>query len=72
MFDNDKPEEFLQIMKEFKTTTDRTGTSSATRKTHFLRTMLRGEALRESEFLAGQVVSTTNRYLKLIKEGLIG
>ena len=59
-------------MNYFKTATDGTGTTSTTGKIRLLRHMLRGEALRESEFLAGQVVSTTNRYLKLIKEGLIG
>ena len=45
-FDNGKPEEFLHIMKEFKTATDGTGTTSTTRKTQFIHTMLRGEALR--------------------------
>ena len=32
MFENGKPEEFLQMMKDFKTATDRRGTTSATRK----------------------------------------
>ena len=43
---NGKPEEFLQIMKEFKTATDGTVTTPATVKNHFLRTMLHGYALR--------------------------
>ena len=34
-----QPEEFLQMIKDFKTATDGTGTTSATRKIKFLRTM---------------------------------
>ena len=60
------------MMNDLKTATDGTGTTSATRKIHFLRTMLRGEALREFDVLAGQVGSMTNGHIKLIKEGLIG
>ena len=69
-FKNGKPEYFLQMMKDFKTATDGTGTMSATVKTNFLRTMLRGEALREFNALAYQVGSTTKDHLKLIKEVL--
>ena len=60
------------MMKEFKTATDGAGITSATRKPHFLRTMLHGEALKRFNFLAGQVGSTTNGYLNLIKEILLG
>ena len=67
MFENGKPEEFLQMMKDFKIVTDRTGTTSATKNIHFLRTMLREEALREFYVLSVQVGITTNRHRKLIK-----
>ena len=45
-FENGKPEESLQMIKDFKTATDGTETTSTTGKIHFLHTMLRGEALR--------------------------
>ena len=60
------------MMKDFKTATDGTGTTSATGKIQFLYTMLRGEALREFDVLEIQVGSTTNGHLKSIKESLIG
>ena len=69
-FENGKLKKILQMMKDFKTATDGTGTMSATVKTNFLRTMLRGEALREFNALAYQVGSTTKDHLKLIKEVL--
>ena len=59
------------MMKDFKTGIDGTGTTSATGKNRFRRTMLRGEALREFVVIAGQVVSTNNTHLKKIKEGLL-
>ena len=67
---NRKPEQFLQMMNEFKTTTDGTGTTSG--KIHFLRTVLHGKPLIELYVLAGQVGSMINGNLKLINEGLIG
>ena len=71
MFKNGKPEEFLNMMKEFKITSDCKGTMSATVKIHFLCTILIGGTLREFDNLAGQVGSTTNGNLKFIKEGLL-
>ena len=70
-FENGKPEEFLQMTKDFKNATDGTGTTSATGRIQFLRTMLRGEALREFDVISSQVGITTNGNLKLIKEGLL-
>ena len=67
-FENGKPEELIQMMKDFNTATDRTGTTSDNGKIQFLRTMLRGEALREFDVITSQVGSTTNGYIKLIKE----
>ena len=69
-FKNVKPEEFLQMVKDFKTATDVTGTMSTTGKIQFLGTILRREALGEFDVLAGQVGSTTNGDFKLIKEVL--
>ena len=60
-FKNGKPEEFLQMMKDFKTAVDGTGTN----------TILHGEALREFDAITGQVRSTNNTHLKKIKEGLL-
>ena len=71
-YKNGKPEEFLQMMKDFKTTTDGIGTNSATGKIQFLRTMLCGEDLREFYVLAIRFGITTNGHLKWIKEGLLG
>ena len=58
-------------MRDFKAANDGTGTISSTVKTHFLRTMLHGEALIELYVLTGQVGSTTNGHVKLIKESLL-
>ena len=41
-FENVKPEEFLQMINDFKTETDETGTTSATGKIQFLCNMLQG------------------------------
>ena len=59
------------MMKDFKTGIDGTGTISALGNIQFLRTMLRGESLREFDVIADQVGSTTNAHLKQIKEGLL-
>ena len=45
-FKHFKPEDFLQMMKDFKTATDRTKTTSSTGKIQFLHTILCGEYLR--------------------------
>ena len=45
-FKNGKPDEFLQIIKDFNTATYGMGTTSDTGKIKFLRTMLRREALK--------------------------
>ena len=71
MFENGKPEEFLQMMKDFKTGTDGTGTTSAPENIQFLRKMLRGETLWEFDVIASQVGITTNVHLKQIKEVLL-
>ena len=45
IFENSKPEEFLALMKNFKTTIDGTGTMSAPESINYLHTMLCGEYL---------------------------
>ena len=52
------------MMKDFNTGTGGTGTTSAPGNIQFIRTMLRGEALREFDFIASQFGSTTNSHLK--------
>ena len=69
-FNNVKPKEFLQMMNDFKTAIDGTGTTSSTGKSQLLCTMLHGEALRYFEVLESQVGSTTNVNIKLIKDSL--
>ena len=49
-FKNGKPEDFLQIIKDFKTATDGTGYTPTTGKIQFLSTMLYKEALENSSF----------------------
>ena len=61
----------MQTIKDFKTATDGTGTTSVTGKIQFLRNMLRREAPREFNDLAGQVAVTTITHLKFIKERLL-
>ena len=65
---NGKPEEFLQVIKDFKTNIDGTETTSDPRKIQFLRTILCGEELREFDVIAGQIVSTKSTHIKQIKE----
>ena len=49
-----KSEELLSMMKDFRTTTDGTDTTYATRNFQFLRIMLRGGALREFDVIASK------------------
>ena len=46
-FEHGQPEEFLEIVNNFKRTIDGTGTTMAAGKINYLRTLLRGESLRE-------------------------
>ena len=61
-FENGKPEEFLHMMKDFKTGIDGKATLSATRKIQFICTMLRREALREFDVITGHVGITNNTH----------
>ena len=54
-FENGKLKKILQMMKDFKTVTDGTGTISATSDIPFLHNILCGEDLRAFDDLAGQV-----------------
>ena len=44
-FENGQPEEFLQLMKNFKRAVDRTETTMSAGNMNFLLNILRGEAL---------------------------
>ena len=54
IFEHGQLEEFLQLMKNFKRAVDRTGTTVTAGKINYLRTLLRGEALRKFDALASQ------------------
>ena len=54
IFEHGQLEEFLQLMKNFKRAVDRTGTTVTAGKINYLRTLLRGEALRKFDELARQ------------------
>ena len=59
LFDNGKPEGFLLFMQKFITTIDSSGTLTANTKLHYIRMILRGEALRQFYTLCSQVGSKT-------------
>ena len=65
-FHNGKPEKFLHMMKDFKTTNYGTVTTPSTGRIQFLGTMLRGEVLIELYVLENQVGSRTNGHFKSI------
>ena len=46
-FKNGQPEYFLVLTKNFKTTIDRTGTTTVAIRISYIRNMIYGEALRE-------------------------
>ena len=69
-FDDDQPEELLALMRDWEITTDRTGTTSASGRINDLRTLLRGEVLREFDELSQQG-NTTNKLLKITPKGLL-
>ena len=46
-FENGQPEEFLQIMNNFKRAVDRKGTTTTAGKINYLRNILSGESLQE-------------------------
>ena len=71
-FENGQAEEFLALMKNFKTALDGKGTTSAAGKINYLRTILRGEALQEVDKTATQNTRENNEHLKFIQEGLLG
>ena len=70
-FKNGKPEELIQTTKDFKTKIYGIGTTSDTRKPHYLRAILRGEDLRELYDLASHVVGMKKSHLNFIKEELL-
>ena len=69
-FDDGQPEEFLDLPRNWKITTDGTGTTSHSGWVDYLHTLLRGVSLKEFNELTLQG-NTTNNHLKHITEGLI-
>ena len=70
-FKHGQPEEFLQLIKNFKIAVDGTGTTTAAGKIHYLLTLLRRESLREFDKLSSQNAGTNVAHLKFIQEGLL-
>ena len=48
-FDDGQPEELPVLLRKWKIATDRTGTTSPSGLINYLRTLLRGSSLRESD-----------------------
>ena len=71
IFEHGQPEEFLALMKNLKTAVDSTGTTSAAGKINYLRTLLRGGALRDFDKLEIHNNGTSNAHLKFTQEGLL-
>ena len=71
-FEHGQPEEFIQLIKNFKRAVYGTETTTAANKINYLHTLLSGEALRELDKLASQNAGTNNTHLKFIQEGLLG
>ena len=67
-FEHGQPEEFLQLMKNFKRAIDGKGATTATWKIN----ILRGEVLQEFDELASQNTGSKNSHLKFIQEVLLG
>ena len=71
-FKHSQPEEFPQLMNNFKREVDRSGTTTVVGKTNYIRTLLHGEAIREFDKLSSQNAGTNIAHLKSIQEGLLG
>ena len=69
-FGDEKPDEFLTLLRNFKIAIDRTGTNTHTVRINYLRTMLRGKSIRVFYELSlyGNAI---NNHIKRITEGLI-
>ena len=59
-------------MNNFKILVDGTGTTTAVGKINYVRTILRGGALRYFDKLTSQNAGTKNSHLKFIQEDLLG
>ena len=55
LFDNTNPEEFLLFICDFKMTLMTAGTLQAGAKVQYLQTLVRGEVLRQFDFLSSGV-----------------
>ena len=70
-FENGKPEEFLAILKNFKTLIDVIGITSTRRIINYIWNMLLGGALQEFDNPASQKSGRTNPHLKFVMESLL-
>ena len=70
-FEHGQPEEFLQLMKNFKREVERTGTTTAVGKINHLHTLLRGEELKEFNKLASHNSGMNVAHLKFFQKGLL-
>ena len=70
-FDDVKPEEFLSLLRNFKIWIDGTGTTTPSGRINYVRTMLRGKALRKFDEKQSQYGGATNNHLKIIQEDLL-
>ena len=66
------PEAFYVLLRNFKTTINRTGTKTLAGQINYLFMMLCGEVLRDFDKLASQNNGTMNDHLKHTQEGLSG
>ena len=68
LFDHDKPEGFLLFIRNFSMTLVETGTLKMDANIQYLRTLVRGEALRQFDFLSANIENTAtlnvNYYIK--------
>ena len=70
-FDYGQPEEFLSLLRNFKIIIDGNLTTTPYSWINYIRTMLRGQSLREFDELQSQHGGATINHIKLIQEGLL-
>ena len=66
LFDNDDPEEFFLLIKNFNRTLEASGTILDGTKIQYIFTLVRGEALCQIDMLSAEVGSMTSENLKSI------
>ena len=71
-FDNGQPEEFIEILNNFRISIDGTGTTSVTWRINYLHMMLNWKSIIYFDELSSHNTDTINYHLKHIMEGLLG